>query len=114
MKAVFADTFYWIALSNPAETRYRDALALDAKMAGLLILNTDEVLSEFLTFFAGDRWLRERAIAAVKGLARNRRVHIIPQTRESFQAGSIFTPAVPTKAIVLRIAFQCRPCGAKV
>ena len=87
MKAVFADTFYWIALSNPAETRYQDALALDAKMAGLLIVTTDEVLSEFLTFFAGDRWLRERAIAAVKGLARNRRVHIIPQTRESFQSG---------------------------
>ena len=71
----------------PAETRYQDALALDAKMAGLLIVTTDEVLSEFLTFFAGDRWLRERAIAAVKGLARNRRVHIIPQTRESFQSG---------------------------
>jgi hypothetical protein len=37
VKAVFADTFYWIALSNPAESRYRDALALDAKMAGLRI-----------------------------------------------------------------------------
>ena len=87
MKAVFADTFYWIALSNPAQSRYRDALALDATMAGRLVLTTDEVLSEFLTFFAGDRWLRERAIATVKGLARNRRVDIVPQTRESFQAG---------------------------
>jgi hypothetical protein len=76
VKAVFADTFYWIALSNSAETRYRDARwRLTLKMAGLLLLTTDEVLSEFLTFFAGDGWLRERAIAAVKGLARNRRVH---------------------------------------
>ena len=101
MKAVFADTFYWIALSNPAETRYRDALALDAKMAGLLILTTDEVLSEFLTFFAGDRWLRERAIAAVKGLARNRRVHIIPQTRESFQSGFDLYASRPDKGYSL-------------
>ena len=101
MKAVFADTFYWIALSNPAESRYRSALALDAKMAGQLILTTDEVLSEFLTFFAGDRWLRERAIATVKGLARNRRVHIIPQTRESFQSGFDLYASRPDKGYSL-------------
>jgi predicted nucleic acid-binding protein len=101
VKAVFADTFYWIALSNPAETRYRDALALDIKIAGFLILTTDEVLSEFLTFFAGDRWLRERAIAAVKALARNRRVHINPQTRESFQAGFDLYASRPDKGYSL-------------
>ena len=101
MRAVFADTFYWIALSNPAESRYRHALALDAKNAGLVILTTDEVLSEFLTFFAGDRWLRERAIAAVKALARNRRVHIIPQTRESFQAGFDLYASRPDKGYSL-------------
>jgi predicted nucleic acid-binding protein len=101
VKAVFADTFYWIALSNPAESRHRSVLALDAKMVGQLILTTDEVLSEFLTFFAGDRWLRERAIATVKGLARNRRVHIVPQTRESFQAGFDLYASRPDKGYSL-------------
>jgi len=101
VKAVFADTFYWIALSNPAESRYRDALALDAKIAGFSIFTADEVLSEFLTFFAGDRWLRERVVTAVKGLARNRRVRIIPQTRESFQAGFDLYAARPDKGYSL-------------
>ncbi len=41
--------------------------------------------------------MRERAIAAVKGVARNRRVHIIPQTRESFQAGFDLYASRPDK-----------------
>lgn len=53
MKAVFADTFYWVALSNPADHRYRDALAFESELAGSALFTTDEVLSEFLTFFAG-------------------------------------------------------------
>jgi len=101
VKAVFADTFYWIALSNPAERRYLDVLALDAKIAGASIFTTDEVLSEFLTFFAGDRWLRERATTAVKGLSRNRRVHIVPQTHDSFQAGFDLYGARPDKGYSL-------------
>jgi hypothetical protein len=29
VKAVFADTFYWVALTNPGDSRYQDAIALD-------------------------------------------------------------------------------------
>jgi uncharacterized protein len=101
VKAVFADTFYWIALSNPAERQHQDALALDNKMAGVSIFTTDEVLSEFLTFFSGDRWLRERAIATVRSLSRNRRIHIVPQTRESFQAGFDLYAGRPDKGYSL-------------
>ncbi len=56
---------------------------------------------EFLRFFAGDRWLRERALAAVTRLARSRRAHVMPQTRESFQAGFDLYAARPDKGYSL-------------
>ena len=58
MKKVFADTFYWVALTNPADSRYRDAVAIDGMLANATVVTTDEVLTEFLTFFAQDSWLR--------------------------------------------------------
>ena len=51
MKAVFADTFYWVALTNLADARYQDASAVDDILAGATVFTTDEVLaliSDFL------------------------------------------------------------------
>jgi predicted nucleic acid-binding protein len=87
MKAVFADTFYWVALSDPSDPRYREAVAAEAEFAGVKIVTTDEVLSEFLTFFAGDPWLRARAVRAVQGLLNNPGVTVISQSRETFLSG---------------------------
>jgi uncharacterized protein len=46
VKAVFADTFYWVALTNPDDSRYQDALALDDVLTGAVIVKTDEILTE--------------------------------------------------------------------
>jgi uncharacterized protein len=87
VKAVFAGTFYWIALSHPADPRYQDALDVERQLAGAKIFTTEEVLAEFLTFFRGDAWLRERASRAVQGLFDSPDVQVIPQSHESFMAG---------------------------
>ena len=87
MTAVFADTFYWVALANPADSRYEDAVAIDEMLTGAVIFTTDEVLSEFLTFFAGDDWLRSRAVRTVIELLQDPDVRVIPQSRESFLEG---------------------------
>lgn len=71
MTAVFADTFYWVALTNPADSRYCD----------------NEVLGEFLTFFAGADWLRDRASRTVLVLLKDPDIRVIPQSRESFLDG---------------------------
>ena len=42
MRVVFADTFYWVALTNPDDSRYQDAVALDPALAGAMILTIDE------------------------------------------------------------------------
>ena len=87
MKAVFADTFYWIALTNPADTHAKEALQFDDLLARGNVYTTEEVLSELLTFFAGDSWLRHRAVETVREILSDPAVRIIPQSHESFLSG---------------------------
>ncbi len=87
MRAVFADTFYWVALTNPADARYQDASAVDDILAGATVFTTDEVLAEFLTFFANDAWMRNRAAETVLELLKEPDVCVVAQSRESFLAG---------------------------
>ena len=48
MKAVFADTFYWIALADFTDRAHQRALALTAERPSTQIVTTDEVLTERL------------------------------------------------------------------
>ena len=57
MTALFADTFYWIALADVADSAHLMALTLTAERASSHIVTTDEVLTEYLTFFATARSL---------------------------------------------------------
>jgi predicted nucleic acid-binding protein len=66
VRAVFPDTFYWVALANPADSRHQDAVALDKFLAGALIYTTDEILTEFMTFFSAEPWRRNRAVMTMR------------------------------------------------
>lgn len=55
MTAVFADTFYWIALADSTDSAHQLALNLTAARATSRIFTTDEVLTEYLTFFQPHR-----------------------------------------------------------
>ena len=46
MTVVFADTFYWVALTDPGDALYEQAAQIESQCAGRLIVTTDEVLSE--------------------------------------------------------------------
>jgi uncharacterized protein len=100
VKPVFADTFYWVALSNPEDTRYRDAVALDRTLTATIV-TTDEILAEFMTFFSGDPWQRGRVVATVRRLLTNPAVRVIPQSRESFLSGMTLYEARPDKGYSL-------------
>ena len=101
MKAVFADTFYWIALINPDDTRYRDAVAFDKVLANVKVVTTDEVLTEFMTFFSGDPQQRVKAAARVWRLLILPGDQVIPQSRESFLAGLDLYQSRPDKGYSL-------------
>jgi len=47
VRAVFADTFYWVALTNPADPCYRSVMARKDEIADSSIFTTDAVLLNF-------------------------------------------------------------------
>jgi len=85
--AVFADTFYWIALANPRDDAHGKILDFSRTRISTLIVTTDEVLTEFLAFCAADSQLRIAAASAVRDILSSTHVRVFPQTRDSFLAG---------------------------
>jgi hypothetical protein len=41
MTAIFADTFYWVALTDPDDALYAEAVELESRFAGTPIVTTD-------------------------------------------------------------------------
>ena len=88
MIALFADTFYWIALADFSDSAHQRALAITTQRAASSIVTTDEVLAEYLTFFAAAPALLRRQVAAsVQGILASPVIRVIPQSRSSFLAG---------------------------
>ncbi len=88
MTALFADTFYWIALADSNDGAHQRALALTAERAISSLVTTDEVLTEYLTFFANaPEAFRREAAESVEALLMSSVVRVIAQSRESFRAG---------------------------
>jgi predicted nucleic acid-binding protein len=97
VKAVFADTFYWIALTVPTEAAHQQANRFSAR-----IVTTDEVLSEYLTFFSGSPdFLRQEASMVVFDILQDPGIRVIPQSRATFLAGLDLYRARPDKGYSL-------------
>ncbi len=73
MKAVFADTFYWIALTLPGDAAYARAGQVTDD-----ILTTEEVLTEYLS---------REVVSNVEAILHDPTVRVLPQRHESFVAG---------------------------
>lgn len=82
MTAVFADTFYWIAVTTPDDSAYARALEFSRSRPPDQIVTTDEVLSEYLTFFSGmTPSVRLQTGDNAVAFLRNPRVKVMPQSR---------------------------------
>ena len=85
---IFADSFFWIALANPADAFHQTARAFDLANPEGALVTTDEVLIEFLNYFAG---AGERKRGIVVGMFREAMQHasinVLPQTRQSLLSG---------------------------
>jgi len=85
MKAVFADSLYWIAIVKPGDPWAGAAAKARAQLGPVRIVTTDEVLTEFLTALskAGEN-LRGKAAAMVRAILSNPNVKVVPQSRGTF------------------------------
>ena len=102
MTTLFADTFYWIALTDTTDSAHRRALEIAAELRVWEIVTTDEVLGEFLTFFAtAPEPIRRKAVVNAQHILDAPRVRVIPQSRESFLSGMSLYAARPDKGYSL-------------
>lgn len=88
MNLFFADTFYWIALSNSRDQWHRRVLAFHEALDEYRLYTTDEVLMEFLTFYGeGTPHVRRRAALFTRNILTNPFISVFPQTHTSFLEG---------------------------
>jgi predicted nucleic acid-binding protein len=99
--AFFADTFYWIALTNPKDAAHRAIMEFTAKLAPRSVITTDEVLTELLAYCGSYPQLRRVAGPAVLYLQNDPDIRIIPQSRESFLSGLALYNGRPDKGYSL-------------
>jgi predicted nucleic acid-binding protein len=98
VKLVFADTFYWIALTLPG-----DAACARAEQVMDDIVTIEEVLAENLTFFcASPEYLRREVASNVEAILRDPTVRVIEQSHDSFMAGFNLYSTRPDKGYSLR------------
>ena len=98
MRALFADTFYWIALADAADSAHRRALELTSTWRDVLVVTTDEVPAEHLTFFAtAHENMRRKALINARRILQNPGVRVISQTHASLLSGMELYEARPDK-----------------
>lgn len=101
MSACFADTFYWIALTNKRDSAHHAVMDFTASLSPRTVITNDEVLTEFLTFCASDEMLRSVAGRAVSALLTNADIRVIAQSRNSFAEGLALYNSRPDKGYSL-------------
>jgi predicted nucleic acid-binding protein len=85
MKTVFADSHYWLAVTNPNDPWAEAAKTAKASVGQVLLLTTDEVLTEFLAGMSkGGSTLRRTAVHIVRTIMGNPNVRVVAQSRDTF------------------------------
>ncbi len=88
MRAVFADTHFWVALTIASDPWHHRATQAIAGLTGVVIVTTEAVLVELLNFTSGyGPHTREQVARFVRGLLGNAAVEVVPCTHEWFVEG---------------------------
>ncbi len=102
MRKIFAGSFYWIALINPKDQWRKRAFEVSQNLVGVLIITTDEILTETLNYFAeSGQFLRRNAVKEVQAILLNQNVEIISCTHERILEAIEFYEARPDKGYSL-------------
>jgi predicted nucleic acid-binding protein len=85
MKAVFADTSYWIALLYPPDHLHAKVTAMSREISKVRLVTSEMVLTELLnTFSNGSPRMRSIVVRAVEEARKAGPVIVVPQSSEQF------------------------------
>lgn len=87
MSAVFADTFYWVALTKLQDSEHGRAKQFSRSVRPAAIITTEYILTEYLNYFAAwGRYVRLKAAGNVEAILASPTV-TLPHSQDSFAAG---------------------------
>ena len=102
MKRLFADTVYWIALTNSFDQYHAKAVEVSSALGNCRLFTTEAVLTEFLNALADKGPLvRAAAVEMVEAIMSNSQVTVIPQTLRTFSRSLAFYKTRPDKGYSL-------------
>lgn len=102
MKRLFADTVYWIALTNSFDQYHAKAVEVSSALGNCRLFTTEAVLTKFLNALADTGpFVRAAAIEMVEAIMRNSQVTVIPQSQRTFSRSLAFYKARPDKGYSL-------------
>ena len=88
MRAVFADTGYWVALLNPRDELHQKAQELAKTIGSLYIFTSEMVLAEVLNDFSKrGEFFRQTAIELIESLYSHPNVTVVRQSSNQFKEG---------------------------
>lgn len=88
MEEIFADAFYWIALANPADQWHDAAKHFDEENPDALLITTEEVLTEFLNYYAEAGNRRRRIVGTMcEQVLAHVNITVAQQSHQSFSQG---------------------------
>lgn len=102
MKRLFADTVYWIALTNSFDQYHAKAVEVSSALGRCRLFTTEAVLTEFLNALADKGpHVRAAAVEMVEAIMNNSQVTVIPQNRRTFSRSLAFYKSRPDKGYSL-------------
>jgi uncharacterized protein len=102
MRQVFADTFYWVALINPADEWSDRVVRFAESTKDIQFVTTEEVLAEVLAFYSkASQYLRQQAAVLVRAILDDPDVTVIEQSHFSFLKGLELYESRPDKGYSL-------------
>src|SRR5262245_39929056 len=102
MRRVFADAHYWVAILNDQDQSHAAAQTVSQTLRGVMIVTTEEVITEVLAFFCErGQYLRHAAVTFIDGILSNPDVVIRSQSHQTFLDGFALYKARPDKGYSL-------------
>jgi uncharacterized protein len=86
MRAVFADTSYWVAVINPRDQLHKRAMAVSEELGRCIIVTSEMVMVEVLNMFSSlGPHLRDAAVSTMQEITSDPSIELEPQTRQLFR-----------------------------
>src|SRR5438477_9508703 len=88
MKAVFADTLYWVARINPRDQWHQQVIQVRRQLGQVYLVTTESVLIELLNLLASYKpEIRLASVTLVRDIFDDPETEVILHSHEAFLAG---------------------------